>query len=175
MGKAKKSIQIIILLIIVVLGVYAVSTIALGHDGVPKVGDQAPDFKLLGMDGEVHTLENYEGKAKVINFWGTYCPPCVREMPALQAQWEKWREQGVEIIGINIGEDPMTVENFAAKTAVKFPILMDPKRKSVGEYKVGAMPATYFVSASGEIVHIQIGELQLNTLDKQIEQLVNAK
>ena len=175
MGKSKKTVQIIILLIIVLLGAYAVATVVMGKDSIPKEGDKAPDFQLLGMDGKVHTLKEYEGKAKVINFWGTYCPPCVREMPALQAQREKWLSEGVEIIGINAGEDKMTVENFVAQTGVKFPILMDPNRDAVGDYKVGAMPATYFVSSKGEIVHIKIGELDLSTLDKQIEQLVNAK
>lgn len=175
MGKSKKSVQIVILLAIILVGVYAVATVVFGSDEVPKVGQKAADFELLGMDGSVHTMSEYEGKARVINFWGTYCPPCVREMPALQAQWEKWSNQGVEIIGINVGENKMTVENFVAQTGVKFPILMDPKRNAVASFGVGPMPTTFFVSASGKIDHIRIGELDLNTLDKQIEQLVNAK
>lgn len=175
MGKSKKSVQIVILLAIILIGVYAVATVVFGSDEVPKVGQKAADFELLGMDGSVHTMSEYEGKARVINFWGTYCPPCVREMPALQAQWEKWSSQGVEIIGINVGENKMTVENFVAQTGVKFPILMDPKRNAVASFGVGPMPTTFFVTASGKIDHIRIGELDLNTLDKQIEQLVNAK
>ncbi|MEK4119461.1 redoxin domain-containing protein [Paenibacillus sp. FSL W8-0919] len=175
MGKSKKSIQIVILLAIVLIGVYAVATIVFGSDEVPKVGEKAANFELLGMDGNVHTMSEYEGKARVINFWGTYCPPCVREMPALQAQWEKWKDQGVEIVGINVGENKMTVENFVAQTGVKFPILMDPDRDAVASYGVGPMPTTFFVTASGKIHHIRIGELDLDTLDKQIEQLVKAK
>ncbi|ANY71862.1 redoxin domain-containing protein [Paenibacillus ihbetae] len=175
MGKSKKSIQIVILLAIVLIGAYAVATVVFGSDEVPKVGEKAANFELLGMDGNVHTMNEYEGKARVINFWGTYCPPCVREMPALQAQWEKWKDQGVEIVGINVGENKMTVENFVAQTGVKFPILMDPNRDAVASYGVGPMPTTFFVTASGKIHHIRIGELDLDTLDKQIEQLVKAK
>ncbi|WP_342574421.1 redoxin domain-containing protein [Paenibacillus sp. FSL M8-0142] len=175
MGKSKKSIQIVILVAIVLIGVYAVATVVFGSDEVPKVGEKAANFELLGMDGNVHTMSEYEGKARVINFWGTYCPPCVREMPALQAQWEKWKDQGVEIVGINVGENKMTVENFVAQTGVKFPILMDPDRDAVASYGVGPMPTTFFVTASGKIHHIRIGELDLDTLDKQIEQLVKAK
>ncbi|CAM3315552.1 MULTISPECIES: redoxin domain-containing protein [Paenibacillus] len=175
MGKSKKSIQIVILLAIVLIGVYAVATVVFGSDEVPKVGEKAANFELLGMDGNVHTMSEYEGKARVINFWGTYCPPCVREMPALQAQWEKWKDQGVEIVGINVGENKLTVENFVAQTGVKFPILMDPDRDAVASYGVGPMPTTFFVTASGKIHHIRIGELDLDTLDKQIEQLVKAK
>lgn len=81
----------------------------------------------------------------------------------------------MEIIGINVGENNMTVENFVAKTGVEFPILRDPKREAVKTFGVGPMPTTFFVTASGKINHIRIGELDLSTLDKQIEQLVNAK
>lgn len=79
MGKSKKSVQIVILLAIILIGVYAVATVVFGSDEVPKVGQKAADFELLGMDGNVHTMSEYEGKARVINFWGTYCPPCVRK------------------------------------------------------------------------------------------------
>ncbi|GAB6929927.1 thiol-disulfide oxidoreductase ResA [Paenibacillus sp. JCM 10914] len=175
MGKSKKSIQIVILLAIVLIGAYAVATVVFGSDKVPKVGEKAANFELLGTDGNVHTMSEYEGKARVINFWGTYCPPCVQEMPALQAQWEKWSSQGVEIIGINVAENKMTVENFVAQTGVEFPILMDPHRDAVKSFGVGPMPTTFFVSSSGKIDHISIGKLELSTLDKQIEQLVNAK
>ncbi|NMO96937.1 redoxin domain-containing protein [Paenibacillus lemnae] len=172
-GKSRKTVQVIILLAILMLGVYAIVTVVMGKEGVPKEGDQVPGFKLLGSDGAVHTLDDFDGQAKVINFWGTYCEPCVREMPALQEQWLKWKDQGVEVIGINVGEDKMTVENFAQKMGVEFPVLMDPNRDAVSDFRVGPMPTTFFVDSSGRIHHIRIGQLDLETLDKQIEQLVN--
>ncbi|MBO2945059.1 redoxin domain-containing protein [Paenibacillus sp. F411] len=174
-GNTKKWVQVFILLAIVLLGVYAVTTVVTGKNSAPKAGDDVPGYKLLGMDGAVHTMDEMEGKARVINFWGTYCEPCVREMPALQEQWLKWKDQDVVIVGINVGEKPMVVENFAAKMGVEFPILMDPDRKAVESFRVGPMPTTFFVTPDGKIDRITIGELNIDTLDKQIGQLVNAK
>lgn len=88
MGKARKPIQIVILFLILLLGGYAIGSSVFGGDGKPTEGGRAPDFELLGLDGVTHTLEEYKGKSVVLNFWGSWCAPCVKEMPALQAQWE---------------------------------------------------------------------------------------
>ncbi|MFD1905551.1 redoxin domain-containing protein [Paenibacillus rhizoplanae] len=77
-------------------------------------------FELLGLDGATHTLEEFRGKSVVLNFWGSWCAPCVKEMPALQAQWEKWKDQGVVVLGVNVGEDQMTVDNFVKLVDIDF-------------------------------------------------------
>ncbi|AIQ13546.1 redoxin domain-containing protein [Paenibacillus durus] len=173
MGKARKPVQIIILVLIVLLGGYAVGTSALGGDGKPKEGSRAPSFKLLGLDGKTHTLDEYKGKPIVLNFWGSWCAPCVKEMPALQAQWEKWETLGVVVVGINVGEDQMTVQNFVNGTGVNFPILMDQSREAVRSYGISPLPTTFFINAKGKIDTIHIGQLELSTLDAQIGKLVN--
>lgn len=174
MSKARRPIQIVILALIVVLGGYAIGSVVFGSDGgKPVVGDNPPAIKLLGLDSKVHTLDEYKGKALVINFWATWCTYCVKEMPALQAQWKKWQDQGVVILGINTGEDEMTVQNFAKQTGADFPILFDTDNKAVRDYGVVPMPTTFFVDKKGEISSIHEGELNLETLDEQIRQLVN--
>ncbi|MFD1176315.1 redoxin domain-containing protein [Paenibacillus puldeungensis] len=174
MGKARRPIQIVILALIVVLGGYAIGSVVFGSDGgKPIVGDKPPAIKLLGLDSKVHTLDEYKGKALVINFWATWCTYCVKEMPALQAQWKKWQDQGVVILGINTGEDEMTVQNFTKQTGADFPILFDTDNKAVRDYGVVPMPTTFFVDKKGKISSIHEGELNLETLDEQIRQLVN--
>lgn len=173
MGNARRPIQIVILLLIVVLGGYAIGTAAFGGEaGKPVQGGKPPAFKLLGLDGEVHTLDEYKDKAVVINFWATWCTYCVKEMPALQAQWEKWRDQGVVVLGVNTGEDEMTVQNFVRQTGVDFPILFDTDNEAVRDYGIVPMPTTFFVDKKGKISSIHQGELNLDTLDDQIRQLV---
>ncbi|MOA15673.1 Thiol-disulfide oxidoreductase ResA [compost metagenome] len=93
-------------------------------------------------------------------------------MPALQQQWEKWRDQGVVILGVNTGEDVMTVQNFTEQMDVDFPILYDSDNEAVVRYGVVPMPTTFFVDKKGKIVSIHEGELDLTTLDDQIKQLV---
>ncbi|WP_334077101.1 peroxiredoxin family protein [Paenibacillus sanfengchensis] len=174
MGKARRPVQIIILVFIVILGGYAISSAVFGGEsGKPELGDKPPAVKLLGLDGKVHTLEEYKGKAVVLNFWATWCTYCVNEMPALQAQWEKWRDQGVVVLGINTGEDEMTVRNFTEQLGIDFPVLHDFENDAVRNYGVVPMPTTFFVNKKGRIASIHEGELNLETLDDQIKQLVN--
>ncbi|QWU14674.1 Peroxiredoxin [Paenibacillus sophorae] len=173
MGKARKPVQIIILVLIVLLGGYAVGTTAFGGDGKPEEGSRAPSFELLGLDGKTHKLDEYKGKPIVLNFWGSWCAPCVKEMPALQAQWEKWKAQGVVVVGINVGEDQMTIQNFVNGIGVNFPILMDPDRDAVRSYGISPLPTTFFINANGNIDTIHIGQLDLSTLDAQIGKLVS--
>lgn len=132
---------------------------------------QVSFFELLGLDGQVHTSDEYKGKAMVINFWGTWCEPCVKEMPALQAQADKWKDQGVQFVGINVGEDQMTVDNFVRQVGVTFPIMLDREKNSVRDFGISPMPTTFFVSDTGKISTIHIGQLDLDTLDAQISQL----
>lgn len=174
MGKARRPIQVVILILIVILGGYAISTAAFGGgNGKLEIGDKPPAIKLLGLDGKVHTLDEYKGQAVVINFWATWCTYCVKEMPALQTQWEKWQGQEVVILGINTGEDEMTVRNFTGQMSVDFPVLFDSDNEAVRKYGVVPMPTTFFVDKKGRISSIHQGELNLDSLDDQIRQLVN--
>ncbi|ASA22959.1 redoxin domain-containing protein [Paenibacillus donghaensis] len=173
MGKARKPIQIVILFLIVLVGGYAIGSSVFGGGGVPEEGSNAPSFELLGLDGKTHTLEEYEGKAVVLNFWGSWCAPCVKEMPALQTQWEKWKDQDVVIVGVNVGEDQMTVENFVKQVAIDFPIVMDPGRDAVRSYGISPLPTTFFINAKGKVDSIHIGQLDLNSLDSEIGKLVS--
>ncbi|WP_059052453.1 peroxiredoxin family protein [Paenibacillus senegalimassiliensis] len=174
MGKARRPIQIVVLLLIVVLGGYAIGTAVFGGEAQkPVQGGTPPAFKLLGLDGEVHSLKDYKDQVVVLNFWATWCVYCVKEMPALQAQWEKWRDQGVVVLGINTGEDPVTVESFVRQTGVSFPILYDSDNTVTRDYGIVPMPTTFFVGRNGKISSIHQGELNLDTLDDQIRQLVN--
>lgn len=173
MGKARKPVQIIILIVIVLLGGYAVGTSAFGGSGKAEEGGRAPAFELLGLDGKTHTLADYKGQTVVLNFWGSWCAPCVKEMPALQEQWKKWESQGVVVVGVNVGEDQMTVRNFAESVGVEFPILMDPDREAVHSYGISPLPTTIFIDPKGRIETIHIGQLDLSTLNAQIGKLVN--
>ncbi|AOZ91404.1 redoxin domain-containing protein [Paenibacillus crassostreae] len=173
MGKSRKKVQIIVLLLVFILGGYAIISNVYGSGGKPEVGSKTPSFNLLGLDGSVHNLDEYKGKSMVINFWGTWCEPCVKEMPALQVQSEKWEDKDVVVIGINVGEDVMSVENFVKQANLDFPILLDPNRDAVRSYGISPLPTTLFVSADGKIRNIHLGGLDLGTLDNEIEQLVS--
>lgn len=65
-----------------------------------EVGGEPPEFELVDLEGNVHEPADYKGKPYIINFWGTFCPPCVKEMPEFQRQYEKWSDQGLAVLAI---------------------------------------------------------------------------
>src|SRR6185437_14301864 len=112
MGRHRKMVQYIILAVVLLVGGYAIGNSLFTKSVVLTKGDKPPNFRLAGLDNEIHEWKDYAGKPLIINFWGTFCPPCRNEMPALQNQYKKWKDQGLELIGINLSEDRLTVESF---------------------------------------------------------------
>ncbi len=118
---------------------------------------QAPDFTLQDIDGNIHRLADYRGKALIVNFWATWCPPCRAEMPSMERAWKKERSNGIVILAINVGEDEDTIFQFTADYPVTFPLLMDQDSEVVGPWGVRGLPTTYVVDPAGRIVYRAIG------------------
>ncbi|MFD0711116.1 redoxin domain-containing protein [Paenibacillus sp. GCM10027626] len=175
MKKNRRLVQIIVLFAVVLLGGYTIGNAVFGSkDDLPKIGERPPDFALLGTDNKTHRLADYEGKALVINFWGSFCPPCVIETPEFQRQYEKWQAQGkpFEIIGINLSEDQLTVNNFVEKFGLTYDILRDQRNKIERLYGVRSYPTTFFVKPDGSIMDIYVGGLTEEEIDRRIEKLL---
>jgi peroxiredoxin len=117
----------------------------------------APGFSLEDMDGETVSLADYSGKILIVNFWATWCPPCRREMPSMQRAYEILREDGIEMLAINVGEDSETIFTFTADYPVEFPLIMDKTSDITQQYGVAGIPVTYVVSPQGKIIYKAIG------------------
>lgn len=117
----------------------------------------APDFSLLDMDGNVYRLSDYRGHVIIVNFWATWCPPCREEMPSMQRAWEQLRQEGILMIGINVGEDEDTIFQFTADYPVDFPLLVDSDSSVTGKWPVRGLPTTFVVDPTGRIVYQAIG------------------
>ena len=115
----------------------------------------APDFLLMDMDGQQHSLKQYRGKVVIINFWATWCPPCIREMPSLQKLYEEFKSKSLVVLAINQWEDEDRVFEYMGrlKPAPTFPILFDSDSKLSGLYKVQGLPSTYIINQQGKIVY----------------------
>lgn len=135
-------------------------TLALAAGYIPSgradEGRTAPDYgaRLLGGDEEA-TLASLRGKVVLLNAWATWCAPCRVEMPDFQAFHQRYRERGLEIVGVNIdeGEADEKVERFVEKTGVSFPIWRDPRNRFAKRFRVLGVPATLLIDRSGVIVH----------------------
>jgi peroxiredoxin len=117
----------------------------------------APDFDLEDPDGNPQRLADYQGKAVILNFWATWCPPCREEMPSMQRAHEAVSDDGIALVAINVGEDADTIEQFLASYPVDFPLPMDLDSKVVQSYPVRGLPTTFVIDPEGRLVYVATG------------------
>ncbi|MFC0214902.1 redoxin domain-containing protein [Paenibacillus chartarius] len=173
MKARNRTTQLVILAVIAVIGLFTIiSNLSSGPVKYPQVGDKAPDFSLTGLDGKPYKLSDLKGKSVILNFWGTYCPPCKDEMPALQRAYDKWKAQGVEYVGANIGENAITVKGFMDQNKLTLPIWMDPEQTVRKQYGVSEYPTTFFISADGRIARKQVGGMTDAYIESALAELV---
>ncbi|MBI3895110.1 MAG: TlpA family protein disulfide reductase [Acidobacteria bacterium] len=128
-----------------------------GQLRIPALGDQVPNFTLRKDDGQVLALADYRGKIVVLNFWATWCAPCIEEMPSLNRFTEKYGGQGVEVIGVSLDEDPEAYREFLAKNQISFLTLRDPSRQTSQLYGTYKLPESYIISREGRLLNKIIG------------------
>jgi peroxiredoxin len=174
MGKHKRHIQMVILAALIILGGVTVARALFNGSGIPEKGDKAPSFTVKGLDGETHERKDLDGKPVVLNFWGTFCPPCTEEMPALQKQADRWASEGVSVIGMNLAENAVTVNSFLTQYGIRFPIYMDADETVRKAYGVHQYPTTFFIKPDGRIFEIKVGKMDENYIEQTVTALLAA-
>jgi len=135
------------------------------------VGDKAPDFTLVDLNGEEHRLSDYKGQGVFLNFWGTWCKPCAKEMPAMDRQYEVFKDQGVQILAVNIAQSNFEVERFADQYGLDFPIVIDNTKSLMEAYNIDPLPTTLLINPDGEIEKIVRGEMTEQDIALFMEQI----
>ncbi|MBA7613037.1 Thiol-disulfide oxidoreductase ResA [subsurface metagenome] len=125
-----------------------------------EVGNLAPDFQLQNLDGQTVSLGNLQGKPVLINFWATWCPSCVSEMPYIQEIYEEWSDAKLVVLAINIGESSSKVEEFMQNHNLSFTVLLDTKQDVAQKYNFQYIPTTFFIDKDGIIQEKVIGPFQ---------------
>lgn len=141
------------LLVSALLGA-AASTPALA---APDMSGPAPNFDLEAMSGERVSLADLRGDVVMVNFWATWCGPCRQEMPHLEALYQRYRDLGFTLLGVNVEEDSSGAGKFLEETPVSFPILFDPKSSVSALYDVVAMPSTVIIDRAGNVRFVHHG------------------
>jgi peroxiredoxin len=172
-GPNKKWVQIGIFAIVLIIGVFTIITNLSASDSkkYPQVGDKAPDFSLIGLDGKTHKLSEYKGKPVLVNFWGTFCPPCKEEMPALQRQYDQWSNKGVVFLEVNVDKNKITVQSFMDQYKLNLPVLLDAKETVRKVYGVMDYPTTFFIGAYGKVEVKKIGQMTESYIDATLASL----
>ena len=124
---------------------------------VARVGEPAPDFRLENLDGQSISLSDFRGKPILLNFWATWCPPCVSEMPYIQQVYEEWSGKGLVVLAVNIGESSPKVKGFLQAHDLSLPVLLDTKENTAEKYNITGIPASFFIDSDGIIREKIIG------------------
>jgi thiol-disulfide isomerase/thioredoxin len=149
--------------------------------GIPGTGDIAPDFKLKNLSAETVQLSDLVGRAVILNFWATWCPPCRREMPLLDELQKTYSDKGLSIIGLNLGEPPEMVKSYVEAVDVSYPVWLDAPlgapgfdltREIFSSYGAVGLPTTLFIDRDGVIQRIYVGELSQGFLQNQVERIL---
>src|SRR3984893_11830082 len=109
------------------------------------------DFSLTELGGKTWTLKELHGKVVLLNFWATWCPPCRKEMPDLEALYQQFKDQGLEILAVS-DEDAGKVRPFIAQQKVTYPVLLDPGRKVNELFQIEGIPKTFVYDRNGKLV-----------------------
>ena len=145
-----------------------------GADAAALTAKPAPDFTLEALDGGKVSLSQYRGQVVLVNFWATWCPPCVREMPSLVRVYEQYKDQGFVVLGINTTyqDDRAKVAQFVQDNGVRFPVLLEPDPVVTAGYGSRLMPTSYLIDRNGKIVYTRVGQVDEQNLSERVAALL---
>ncbi len=139
------------------------------------VGSQRPEFSLADVDGNVRHINEWDGKVVAINFWATWCPPCIKEIPEFVELQHRYENQGLQFVGIAL-QRAEEVTDFMAEHGMNYPVLAGELEviKIAEEYgnNIGALPYTVIITRNGEIHYVKKGPLSGAEADSIISKLL---
>lgn len=148
------------------------ATSAVATTPAPLADHPAPDFTLPSLDETGVTLSDLRGQVVLINVWATWCPPCRAEMPAIQAAYAQYRDQGFTVLAVNVREEPATVGQFLQQQHLTFPALLDRDGQVSAAYRANLLPSSFFVDRQGIIRVVYRGPMPRNVIAGTVEQLL---
>ena len=137
----------------------------------------APGFSVRDLDGRVVNNASLRGKVTLLDFWATWCMPCVANAPELDRMHREWAARGFQVLGVSIDEGgARKVRPFLKKHAVKYPIALDSEKPSAWSgFRVKAVPAAYLIDAEGNIVRQWLGRVAPAEVEKALTELIGPK
>lgn len=139
---------------------------------------ERPNFSLPDLKGQLHSISEWDGKIVVINFWATWCPPCIEEMPVFIKLQERYGPQGLQIVGIGIDRQD-AIQHFVRRLGINYPVLIGEQDAILLAEKFGNMqgglPFTVVIDQKGKVTRRYLGEIVENSLEAEIVSLLAQK
>ena len=146
------------------LGTLLLATSCYSGSRPPHVGSAAKDFIVQDSDRKV-SLDQFRGQVLVLNFWATWCPPCVEELPSLMSMQDRMKGRGVTVLGVSIDVDADAYHRFLKLRNVNFLTVRDPEQKVAAMYGTSGWPETYIIDRKGVMRRKFIGAVDWNSPD----------
>ncbi len=153
-AKTERTLQILMAVLLVALGYVVVGAF---HDKVVDAGDKAPDFQITSDSGRAISRSNFGGRLLVLNFWATWCPPCIEEMPSLDQFQRRFANAGVVVAGVSVDTNEGAYRELLRKTNVAFLTARDPEARISSSYGTFKFPETYIIDNQGKVLRKIIG------------------
>lgn len=144
--------------------------VAAGLPSVPRL-EQVIAFDAETIADERLSISPQPGQPVVLNFWATWCAPCIIEMPLLEAAHQDYQDDGLLLVGINLAEDPDDVRAWLAANNINFPVVIDQFRELEAAYEVRGYPTTFFIDARGNIRRVHTGPLSESELAENLRRI----
>jgi cytochrome c biogenesis protein CcmG/thiol:disulfide interchange protein DsbE len=137
-------------------------------------GDKAPDFQLPAINGDKVQLSDFKGHVVYVDFWATWCPPCRKSFPWMQAMHQRYQDLGLKILAISLDQKTDLIKSFVKAQKADFTVLQDKTGQVAEAYKVKGMPSSYLVDRKGiiRLKHAGFNDGDKAALEAQMKQLL---
>jgi peroxiredoxin len=133
----------------------------------------APDFTRTDLTGKPFSLRHYRGKVVLLNFWATWCGPCLTELPTFKAWQNTYGVAGLQIVGVSMDDEAAPVERAYAKYRLNYPVAMGDTQLAESFGSVLGLPLSFLIDPDGRVVGRYQGELDLAQLESKIKSLLS--
>jgi cytochrome c biogenesis protein CcmG/thiol:disulfide interchange protein DsbE len=163
----KNTLRTVGIVAVVVAAAFAYVHLAENRGYALKAGSEVPNFRLPSLAGGEVDLASRRGRFVVLNFWATWCPPCVAEMPSLERLHRALGPEGLSVVTVSTDEDEGELKQFVSEHALTLPVLKDPGgRVAAGEYRTTGYPETFVLDREGRLLQHVVGPAEWDSAEK---------
>ena len=132
---------------------------------------EAIDFKLKDFNGKEVSLSDYKGKKIFLNFWASWCPPCIAEMPEMEELYQETKDSDLVILAVNLSEGTSPIQKFMDSNKYNFQVLFDTDNVVASKYQIVSIPTSFFIDKEGNIAYKHIGSMTIEDMKNYINDI----